>query len=611
MPAQVQALPAPIGGMNAKDAIAEMPPTDAVLADNWFIQPTWVETRNGYVVQATFTGACETLMAYSALSGSNKLFGAVNNAGTRSLFRMDGLGGSAVGTAVVGGATFVLSGVQITGTAGQFSCTASSQALVVNQQVTLSGTYGGTGSITGYANPTTYLISVTNGSTTFTLTTLAGVAIVTTAGTPTGLTYTTTNIEALTSTRMDWVQFGTGSAEVLYAVNGVDSPLIYDGTLWYAITGTSSPYAITGVTPTTLSAVASYKQRVWFLAANTMNVYYLGINQIAGAATALNLAPNFALGGYLVSIITVSIDNAAGTQDYIAFVTNQGEVAVFQGYDPSQIATWQLAAKFRIGRPIGTGRRCWQKMGSDALMIGADGFILMSEALMTDRSQTKNAVSSKIRKSVTDDVQAYASNFGWQVILYPIGNKVLINVPSTTNSTSYQYVMNTLNSAWATWNKVNNGYNAFCWEVMGDGLYFGSNGFVAQGDSGYYDGAAGITCVIQQAFNYFGDPGTLKRFTQAKPIFVANGTMGAALTMAIDFGPSPQAVSIPLTSATGSLWGSAWGSPWGDATIVSKAWIGLTGIGIAGSLSVSTQVLGVKAQWQGTTVMYEPGGPFA
>ena len=81
-----------------------------------------------------------------------------------------------------------LSGVVITGTAGQFSCTAA--ALFVGLQVVISGTFGGTGSITGYSNPTTYLISATNGSTTFTLVTLGGAALVTTAGTPTGLTYT-------------------------------------------------------------------------------------------------------------------------------------------------------------------------------------------------------------------------------------------------------------------------------------------------------------------------------------------------------------------------------------------------------------------------------------
>jgi hypothetical protein len=88
-----------------------------------------------------------------------------------------------------------LSSVVITGNAGQFSCAASSVALVVGQSLTISGTYGGTGSIAGYANPTIYYIVATNGSTTFTLsTTPGGSGVTTTAGTPTGLTYTLSTV---------------------------------------------------------------------------------------------------------------------------------------------------------------------------------------------------------------------------------------------------------------------------------------------------------------------------------------------------------------------------------------------------------------------------------
>lgn len=84
-----------------------------------------------------------------------------------------------------------LSTVVITGTAGQFSC--ASTSLAVGQAIKISGTFGGTGSITGYTDPKTYYIIATNGTTTFTLSaTAGGSAITTTAGTPTGLTYTQT-----------------------------------------------------------------------------------------------------------------------------------------------------------------------------------------------------------------------------------------------------------------------------------------------------------------------------------------------------------------------------------------------------------------------------------
>ena len=46
----------------------------------------------------------------------------------------------------------VLTGVAIAGTAGQFTCTAAT--LAVNQTVTITGTLGGTGTITGYTTGT-------------------------------------------------------------------------------------------------------------------------------------------------------------------------------------------------------------------------------------------------------------------------------------------------------------------------------------------------------------------------------------------------------------------------------------------------------------------------
>jgi hypothetical protein len=88
----------------------------------------------------------------------------------------------------IAGTGTTLSSVAITGTAGQFSC--SSTTLYIGERVTITGTLGGTGSISGYSTGTAYFIVATNGTTTFTLSTSSGGAgVVTTAGTPTGLTY--------------------------------------------------------------------------------------------------------------------------------------------------------------------------------------------------------------------------------------------------------------------------------------------------------------------------------------------------------------------------------------------------------------------------------------
>jgi len=89
--------------------------------------------------------------------------------------------------------TETVAGAAISNTTGTFTCT-SNAFLANGQTLTISGTFGGTGSISGYANSTSYLVSAVSGGagtvTGFTLLNLDGTAIATTAGTPTGLTYT-------------------------------------------------------------------------------------------------------------------------------------------------------------------------------------------------------------------------------------------------------------------------------------------------------------------------------------------------------------------------------------------------------------------------------------
>jgi len=88
-------------------------------------------------------------------------------------------------------AVLKLASVQITSTAGAFSCTATT-GLIVNNAVYISGTLSGsTGAISTYPATTVYYIIATNGTSTFTLSTsIGGTAVATTVGTTTGLTFT-------------------------------------------------------------------------------------------------------------------------------------------------------------------------------------------------------------------------------------------------------------------------------------------------------------------------------------------------------------------------------------------------------------------------------------
>ena len=76
--ARVESLPAPIGGWNARDSIANMDPTDAVTMINMFPTVSSISMRGGYKKFATgLDGKVQTLMTYNA-GNNTKMFAATS-----------------------------------------------------------------------------------------------------------------------------------------------------------------------------------------------------------------------------------------------------------------------------------------------------------------------------------------------------------------------------------------------------------------------------------------------------------------------------------------------------------------------------------------------------
>lgn len=72
--------PAPVGGWNARDALAAMPPTDAVDLENFFPKTSYVEVRGGKANHLTGISGTKTLAVYNAINGTSKMF-AINSVG--------------------------------------------------------------------------------------------------------------------------------------------------------------------------------------------------------------------------------------------------------------------------------------------------------------------------------------------------------------------------------------------------------------------------------------------------------------------------------------------------------------------------------------------------
>lgn len=71
----VTTVPAPIGGLNARDSLAAMPETDAVLLRNWWPEPYGCTVRRGYQQWVTgMPGPVRTLAEWNNSDGTIKLF---------------------------------------------------------------------------------------------------------------------------------------------------------------------------------------------------------------------------------------------------------------------------------------------------------------------------------------------------------------------------------------------------------------------------------------------------------------------------------------------------------------------------------------------------------
>jgi len=410
-------------------------------------------------------------------------------------------------------------------------------------------------------------------------------------------------VTGLSNGRWEYTNVTTAGGSYIYAVNGVDAPLLYDGTTWAAITAIS-PIAITGVTTTALSNVALFKSRVWFVQKQSLKAWYLPTSAVGGVANALDLSAIARQGGYLVAVATWTIDAGYGVDDNLVFITSKGEVIVYRGTDPASSATWALAGVWALGTPIGT--RCLMKYGGDLLILTLNGLVPLASALQSSRLDPRIAVTDKISGAFSAAASTYGASFGWEMLFSAQNSALIVNVPISVTAQE-QFVMNTDTQSWARFT----GWAASCWENLNDLPYFGTVGKVVKAWTlTYQDGNNNINTQVLQAFNYFGSRGSIKYYTRARLNVLTNGTPSVNATINVDFDIAPPTVPIVVIVPTSSpLWGvGVWGlSLWGQSLFISNNWQGVNGIGYCASVAVSSSTRNINIQWTATDIVYQSG----
>ena len=361
-----------------------------------------------------------------------------------------------------------------------------------------------------------------------------------------------------TSNRWNYCAFANpANGPWTIACNGSDDPIGYNAGTWAdlpTITGASGPITLD---PTKLFCVCPHQGRLLFGELGTLHVWFPAAAAVGGAMQLLDLGSIFNKGGRLVAIQTWSWQFGVTADDFAVFMTDQGQIAIYQGIDPSNASDWALTGVYDFGEPI--GQKALVKYGADLVAVTTDGIIPLSQALKLDRDEQNSvALTAKIKEAFAQAVRAYRGNYGWQAILYAGdttssdpdaegGSLIVFNVPVETLQTSLQFVQNAATGAWC---RFPSGLNAFCWETANDCIYFGGAAGVYQWDIGASDDGQIITAEVKSAFSSYGVNRT-KNFTMIRPLLNTSGLVQPAIDIDVDYQNNPP-TAVPTVVDAGS-----------------------------------------------------------
>jgi hypothetical protein len=415
----------------------------------------------------------------------------------------------------------------------------------------------------------------------------------------------------LSSGQFSWVPFSTSGGNFLVAVNGTDHEKLYDGATWSTITATSSPVAITGVATSALSAVWAYRERLFYIEKNTLTAWYLPVTAIGGAALDISLAGIFINGGSLLFGATWSLDAGDGIDDKCVFVSDRGEVAIFEGSNPSDANDWRLVGRYEFGRPL--GKRAFIRAGGELMVATEVGLVPISAAIQRDKAALGlAAVSNAIEPDWLADV-ALRGTGQWEVIKWTKRGMGVVGLPVDSPVTpAYCYVVNLESGAWCKFT----GWDVQCLAVFNNILYFGtSTGTVMQAEASGADDGAAYVCRCAWGFDHFGAPGQTKTVNMARMTFQASQAFAPQISVSTNYNIAfPTAPASVADADTYDVWDNAlWDTAIWDArnpAAVTSKWvsIGRTGFSFAAQVQITSDTIAVPdAKLVAIDLMHEAG----
>jgi hypothetical protein len=413
------------------------------------------------------------------------------------------------------------------------------------------------------------------------------------------------SLSGISSDKFIYTNITTPGGTFLIVVNGVDELKMYNGTTWSTINATSTP-AITGANTAEFSYVTLAKNRLWFVQKNTTIAQYLPVKSIGGGLLQLDLGAVFLRGGKLKAISSWAITGGFGVKDLTVFMSTEGDIAVYEGNNPSDANDWFLVGVYNSGTPI--GNMPFSKMGTDLLVLTQEGLMSLAQGqFFADISEGKTSITEKIQPSINIATSEYKQNHGWQCISYPNENMLILNVPIAVGKQE-QYVMNTITNSWCQFQNIK--ANCFC--LFNDRLYFGSENGVYLFWEGHQDNRAQINGECLTSFSYFNQNNLLKHFQMVRPVITTGERTQFNVGLELDFKiqgvlSSPNGESFLVSKWDEAIWDDALWSWQGEG--LSAYWVNVQGLAYTAALHIKA-VSKANFNWASTDFMYTVGGLF-
>ena len=346
-------------------------------------------------------------------------------------------------------------------------------------------------------------------------------------------------------------------------------PFASDGTSW--ITGPPESSVVNGHN---LTYVWKYRGHLYFIEGGTMNAWYLPINAVGGTLQMIPLAGAATKGGKLLAGFTWSLDAGDGIDDKCVFMTDQGELLIFTGSDPSTIANWRQEGRYQTSVPLGMNAHI--AVGGDVMIATVDGIIPISASITKDSMQLELAAITRAIKPMWRDMVNARRTYPWTLCKFDEYGGMFVTYPGGNAGSWYCGVVNIATGAWARYV----GWDAMCFCRLRSDMFFGTQtGKIMQADrTGYDDGVPYIATMVG-GWEMFSSQSSTLVWRQSRAAFSARAgepfqpQLSCTTDYVIVIPTPPSAAPDP---GVPDVWGQGlWGpdlrppvpSPWKNATV--------------------------------------------